>query len=107
MPTDPNRRPSLLSRLVRRILLALYRWKGWTLEGRRPDCDKFIILGAPHTSNEGYAIAKRNIDVLNRCVPTHTSRSSASSYCALPTCWDACARIQKHLCSARRDGTSS
>ena len=51
MPTDPNRRPSLLSRLVRRILLALYRWKGWTLEGRRPDCDKFIILGAPHTSN--------------------------------------------------------
>ncbi|KNH00913.1 Acyltransferase [Qipengyuania citrea LAMA 915] len=51
MPTDPNRRPSLLSRLVRRILLALYRCKGWTLEGRRPDCDKFIILGAPHTSN--------------------------------------------------------
>lgn len=51
MPTDPNRRPSLLSRLARRILLALYRWKGWTLEGRRPDCDKFIILGAPHTSN--------------------------------------------------------
>lgn len=51
MPSDPNRQPSLLSRMVRRILVWLYRWKGWQLEGRRPDCDKFIILGAPHTSN--------------------------------------------------------
>ena len=45
------RKPSLLSRIVRRGLLAIYRWKGWKLEGARPDCDKFIILGAPHTSN--------------------------------------------------------
>ena len=37
--------------MVQRILLGLYRWKGWKIEGRRPDCDKFIILGAPHTSN--------------------------------------------------------
>ncbi|MFA6218696.1 MAG: lysophospholipid acyltransferase family protein [Erythrobacter sp.] len=51
MQTDPNRRPSLPSRVVRRALVALYRWKGWRLEGRRPDCDKFIILGAPHSSN--------------------------------------------------------
>lgn len=51
MPTDPDRKPSLLSRIVKRLLLALYRWKGWKLEGRRPDCDKFVILGAPHTSN--------------------------------------------------------
>ncbi|MBX7501477.1 lysophospholipid acyltransferase family protein [Qipengyuania sp. YG27] len=51
MQTDPNRQPSLLSRIVRRMLVALYRWKGWQLEGGRPDCDKFIILGAPHTSN--------------------------------------------------------
>lgn len=51
MPTDPNRRPALWSRMVQRILLGLYRWKGWKIEGRRPDCDKFIILGAPHTSN--------------------------------------------------------
>lgn len=43
--------PILLSRIVRRILLALYRWKGWRLEGVRPDARKFIILGAPHTSN--------------------------------------------------------
>jgi len=51
MPTDPNRRPALSSRMVQRILLGLYRWKGWKIEGCRPDCDKFIILGAPHTSN--------------------------------------------------------
>ena len=37
--------------MVQRILLGLYRWKGWKIEGCRPDCDKFIILGAPHTSN--------------------------------------------------------
>lgn len=41
----------MLSRIVRRILLALYRWKGWKLEGGRPRGDKFVILGAPHTSN--------------------------------------------------------
>ena len=64
MPTDPNRRPSLLSRLVQRILLALYRWKGWTLEGRRPDCDKFIILGAPHTSNWDFVYFLGLVDAL-------------------------------------------
>ena len=46
-----TRKPSLLSRIVRRLLVALYRWKGWRIEGERPDVDKFVILGAPHTSN--------------------------------------------------------
>lgn len=46
-----TRKPSLLSRMVQRLLFQLYRWKGWRIEGRRPDTDKFIILGAPHTSN--------------------------------------------------------
>lgn len=36
--------------MVRRILIALYRWKGWKLEGERPVHDKFLIVGAPHTS---------------------------------------------------------
>lgn len=44
-------KPSLLSRIVRRLLIALYRWKGWKLEGGRPACEKFLIVGAPHTSN--------------------------------------------------------
>ena len=42
---------SLLSRFVRRVLIALYRWKGWQLDGRHPGVDKFVITGAPHTSN--------------------------------------------------------
>ena len=41
----------LLSRLVRRLLIALYRWRGWRLEGKPPVVDKFVITGAPHTSN--------------------------------------------------------
>lgn len=51
MSSSTDRKATLLSRLVRRLLLALYRWKGWTLEGQRPAEKKFIILGAPHTSN--------------------------------------------------------
>lgn len=45
------RSPSLSSRLVRAIILAVYRWKGWKLEGTLPDQRKFVIAGAPHTSN--------------------------------------------------------
>ena len=46
--------------MVQRILLGLYRWKGWKIEGRRPDCEKFIILGAPHTSNWDFVFFKSN-----------------------------------------------
>jgi 1-acyl-sn-glycerol-3-phosphate acyltransferase len=45
------KRPTLLSRLVMRFLLLLYRWKGWTIEGTAPEARKCAILGAPHTSN--------------------------------------------------------
>jgi len=44
-------RPTLLSRIVKGVLLGLYRWKGWTLEGSRPTNPRCVILGAPHTSN--------------------------------------------------------
>lgn len=46
-----ERRPTLLSRAVKGILLALYRWKGWALEGEAPRSRKAMILGAPHTTN--------------------------------------------------------
>ncbi|MCT2559968.1 lysophospholipid acyltransferase family protein [Tsuneonella sp. YG55] len=49
--TNAGHRATLLSRLVRRRLIALYRWKGWTLEGGHPGVPKFVITGAPHTSN--------------------------------------------------------
>ena len=31
--------------------MVLYRWKGWKLDGHLPDLPKFVIAGAPHTSN--------------------------------------------------------
>jgi 1-acyl-sn-glycerol-3-phosphate acyltransferase len=46
-----DRKPTLLSRLVKGFLLALYRWKGWTLAGQAPVAERCVILGAPHTSN--------------------------------------------------------
>ncbi len=48
---EPARAPSLSSRLVRWIILRLYRWKRWKLEGSLPATRKFVIAGAPHTSN--------------------------------------------------------
>ena len=51
MPQANFRKPSLLSRIVRRIIMVLYRWKGWRIDGHLPDLDKFVIAGAPHTSN--------------------------------------------------------
>lgn len=48
---DDHARPSLLSRAVRRVVLALFRWKGWRMEGAHPGVAKFVITGAPHTTN--------------------------------------------------------
>lgn len=44
-------KPSILSRLVWRILRGLYRLRGFKLEGGPPNVPKFIITGAPHTTN--------------------------------------------------------
>ncbi|WP_284124153.1 1-acyl-sn-glycerol-3-phosphate acyltransferase [Parerythrobacter aestuarii] len=46
-----RRKRSILSRIVRRIIMVLYRWKGWEIDGHLPDLPKFVIAGAPHTSN--------------------------------------------------------
>jgi 1-acyl-sn-glycerol-3-phosphate acyltransferase len=48
---ETGRKPSLSSRLVRWIILRVYSWKGWRLEGGFPPTRKFVIAGAPHTSN--------------------------------------------------------
>ena len=44
-------KPSLLSRIVRRIIIGIYRLQGWKLTGGLPDVRKMVIAGAPHTSN--------------------------------------------------------
>jgi 1-acyl-sn-glycerol-3-phosphate acyltransferase len=48
---EQGRGPSLSSRLARWVILKIYSWKGWKLEGSLPETRKFVIAGAPHTSN--------------------------------------------------------
>lgn len=46
-----TRGPTLSSRLMWRLLGWLFDVKGWRLEGRAPAFRKYIVVGAPHTSN--------------------------------------------------------
>lgn len=49
-------RPSLLSRLVRRLFIAIYKLRGWHVAGQAPPEKKFVLVGAPHTSNWDFAV---------------------------------------------------
>ena len=52
MQNSENRKPTILSRIVRRIIIWIYAWKGWKIEGALPkEIRKYVIAGAPHTSN--------------------------------------------------------
>ena len=45
-------RPSLLSRIVFRLIFWTYRLRGWQIEGELPPgLKKMVLVGAPHTSN--------------------------------------------------------
>lgn len=57
-------RPSLLSQFVRWLLIAIYQLRGWHVEGRAPPIPKFIVIGAPHTSNWDFAVFLGAIDEL-------------------------------------------
>jgi len=51
LPHNETRKPTVLSRIVRRIILFIYRWKGWKIDGHLPkNLKKYVIAGAPHTS---------------------------------------------------------
>lgn len=43
--------PGLVARAVRRLLLAMYRMRGWKAVGEVPQPRRFILIAAPHTSN--------------------------------------------------------
>lgn len=43
--------PSLLSRLVRRLILTLYRRRGYWLADYHPAPKRCVIIGVPHTTN--------------------------------------------------------
>ncbi len=52
MQHNETRDVGLLSRLVNRIILLIYRLRGWKIQERFPvEVKKCVIAGAPHTSN--------------------------------------------------------
>lgn len=61
-PRARQPRPSLLSRLVRGVLVGIYRLRGWRIEGELPALKKFVLVGAPHTSNWDFAVFLGAVD---------------------------------------------
>ncbi len=52
IPSKELRKPTILSRIVRRIILAIYKFQGWKIDTRLPkDIKKYVLAGAPHSSN--------------------------------------------------------
>ncbi len=51
MTTISDGPPGLTARMVRRLLLAMYRARGWRALGQVPEPRRFILIAAPHTSN--------------------------------------------------------
>lgn len=43
--------PGFAARAVRRLLLLLYRLRGWKAVGEVPEPRRFVLIAAPHTSN--------------------------------------------------------
>jgi 1-acyl-sn-glycerol-3-phosphate acyltransferase len=52
LPHNHARKPTLLSRIVRRIILAIWYAQGWKIDSPLPKhIKKYVLAGAPHTSN--------------------------------------------------------
>ena len=70
-----DRKPTLLSRIVWRLLRSLYRAKGYDLENHPPRLPKFILVGAPHTSNWDFiyfAGAVQEVGIKPRFIGKHS-----------------------------------
>lgn len=57
---------NLFERLVRRILLLIYRLSGWRPQGQLPPDRKFVIMGASHTSNWDFLVFLGTVHALGR-----------------------------------------
>ena len=57
-------RASLPARLIRRLMLAWFERAGWTAEGRLPAARKFVLMGAPHTSNWDFLVFLGTVEAL-------------------------------------------
>ncbi len=64
IPSKELRKPTILSRIVRRIILLIYNWNGWKIASPLPkDIKKYVIAGAPHTSNWDFVFFAGATDV--------------------------------------------
>lgn len=54
--SNPDVRLSPSARLVRWVLIGLYRMMGWKSEGQLPDTKKFVLCAASHTSNWDFIV---------------------------------------------------
>lgn len=73
--TQSREAPSLLSRLVWSVLVWLYRRRGFRLEGRAPPIPKYVLIGAPHTTNWDFiffAGAVRELGIAPSFIGKHT-----------------------------------
>lgn len=57
-------RPGFLSRIAHRVLVALYRRRGYRIEGSAPAVAKCVVLGAPHTSNWDFVFVLGAVETL-------------------------------------------
>lgn len=57
-------KPSLTSRLIRRASILYFRMAGWKIEGAPITVKKFVLAGAPHTSNWDFVVFLGATDAL-------------------------------------------
>jgi len=46
-----ERKPTLLSHIIKKLIVWIYRRNGWKAIGNVPNDRKFVLVAAPHTSN--------------------------------------------------------
>lgn len=68
MGDNPTAPMGPLSRWVRSAMIAWYRRHGWAAQGALPPDRKFVLIGAPHTSNWDFLVFVGTIDALGRSV---------------------------------------
>ncbi len=68
---EPMRRPTpLLNKILWLFSRLLFRLIGWRVEGRLPDLPKYVLIGAPHTSNWDFPIALAGVSILTQGLST-------------------------------------
>lgn len=65
MSTLGNAVPKRGNRFSQWIARTLMSWCGWCIEGDIPNLPKFVLIGAPHTSNWDFVLAMATLSALN------------------------------------------